>query len=150
MFFYSYSPCPSAGPADSIRSVLILSSLLPLSLQTANAISTIDPTDTEAAHNSRAGLPPIVIICIVASGVFFIALGSISLYLYVRRSRERTKRNEHREKAWQFKDMRREGLRPTLKTEGVPTGNKPIQISDPVLMTEVTSSPRYPTRAFHW
>ena len=82
--------------------------------------------------------------------VFIFILGSISLYLYVRRLRERTRRNEHREKAWQFKDMQREGLRPPLKTEGVSTGNIPIQISDPVLMTEVTSSPRYPTRAFHW
>jgi hypothetical protein len=79
--------------------------------------------------------------------VFFIALGSISLYLYIRRSRERTRRNEHREKAWQFKDMQKNGLRPTLKTEGVPTDNTPIQISDPVLMTEVTSSPPYPAKA---
>jgi hypothetical protein len=82
--------------------------------------------------------------------VFFIALGSISLYLYIRRLRERTRRNEHREKAWEFKDMQREGLRPSLKTEGASTGKTSIQISDPVLMTEVTSSPRYPTRAFHW
>ena len=85
--------------------------------------------------------------------VFFIVLGSISLYLYVRRLRERTKRNEHREKAWQFKDMKRNGLRPTLNTEGagLPTpGHTPIHISDPVLMNEATSSPRYPTRAFHW
>ena len=86
--------------------------------------------------------------------VFFIALGSISLFLYVRRLRERTKRNEHREKAWQFKDMQKNGLRPTLKTEeetGLSSpGNTPIPISDPVLMTEATSSPRYPTKAFRW
>ena len=83
--------------------------------------------------------------------VFFIVLGSVSLYIYVRRSRERTKRNEHREKAWQFKDMQREGgLHPTLKTKGVSNSNTPVQISYPVLMSDATSSPRYPTRAFHW
>ena len=149
-------------------------------------------TNPTAEHSSRStstnsGLPPIVVICIVAScgtspptvgssgkktcnlivtsslpagrssgknhqttKVFFVALGSISLYLYIRRLRERTRRNEHREKAWEFKDMKRDGLRPTLKTEGISTGKSTIQISDPVLMTEVTSSPRYPTRAFHW
>jgi hypothetical protein len=152
-------------------------------------------TDIAAERSSRStstnsGLPPIVVICIVATGgtsasptvflwknpvissyyfppffppgpaplrgkptiVFVVALGLTSLYLYIRRSRERTKRNEHREKAWQFKDMKRDGLRPTLKTEGgLPSsGSTPVQISDPVLMTEATSSPRYPTRAFRW
>jgi hypothetical protein len=150
-------------------------------------------TNTAAEHSSsptstNSGLPPIVLICIIASGgtslptvgssekktcdlivtsllsvggrssgktyqttkAFFVSLGSISLFLYLRRLRERTRRNEHREKAWQFKDMQREGLRPTLKTDSVSKGHTPIQISDPVLMTEVTSSPRYPTRALHW
>ncbi|KAI0267931.1 hypothetical protein BGY98DRAFT_938406 [Russula aff. rugulosa BPL654] len=118
-------------PTVRIRSILMLSSLLQLWLQPTNALPsgrvntwyvsspTSDPLekprDLTLFLPSLPSFPPGP----TSSGknnnkVFFIVLGSISLYLYVRRLRERTKRNEHREKAWQFKDMKRNGLRPTL------------------------------------
>jgi hypothetical protein len=80
--------------------------------------------------------------------VFFIVIGTILLYFYNRKRRERAKRDEHREKVWQFKDMQRSGMRPTLKSDA--KSGAPIQISYPVLMSEATTSPRYPTKAFHW
>ena len=66
--------------------------------------------------------------------------------------RERTKRNEHREKVWQFRDMQRSGQHPTLKADGKggKGGSAPIQISKPVLMSEATTSPRYPDKTFYW
>jgi hypothetical protein len=80
--------------------------------------------------------------------VFFIIIGTILIYFYTRQRRERAKRDEHREKVWQFKDMQRSGMRPTLKTDG--KSGAPIQIAYPVLMSEAAMSPRYPTRAFRW
>jgi hypothetical protein len=84
--------------------------------------------------------------------VFFLVIGSILIYFYVRQMRERTKRNEHREKVWQFRDMQRSGQRPTLKADGKggKGGGAPIQISHPVLMSEATTNPRYPDKSFYW
>jgi hypothetical protein len=72
------------------------------------------------------------------------------VYFYVRRKRELTRRNEHREKVWQFKDMQRSGLRPTLMADGKEKAGEPIQISYPVLMAEATTNPRYPAKSFYW
>jgi hypothetical protein len=80
--------------------------------------------------------------------VFFLIIGSILLYFYLRRRRERARRGEHREKAWQFKDMQRSGQGPNLKPVG--KSGATFQISYPVLMPEATSSPRIPTTALHW
>lgn len=63
--------------------------------------------------------------------------------------RERTKRNEHRDKGWQYRDMKQNGQRLNLKADGK-GGGAPIQISQPVLMSEATTSPRYPDKTFYW
>jgi hypothetical protein len=82
--------------------------------------------------------------------VFFLVIGSFLLYYYVRQKRERTRRNEHREKVWQFKDMHRSGLGPTPTADGKDKAGAPIQISYPVLMSEASTSPRYPAKSFYW
>ena len=82
--------------------------------------------------------------------VFFLIIGSFLLYYYVRQKRERTRRNEHREKVWQFRDMQRSGLGPTLTADSKDKAGTPIQISYPVLMSEASTSPRYPAKSFYW
>ncbi|KAH9987214.1 hypothetical protein BJV77DRAFT_1070625 [Russula vinacea] len=146
-----FNPRSSAGSTVGVHALLILSSLLLLSLPTADAAYTTYSNDTAADRSTpptKSSLPTILIFCIVAAAVFFIVIGTILLYFYNRQRRERAKRDEHREKVWQFKDMQRSGMRPTLKSDA--KSGAPIQISYPVLMSEATTSPRYPTKAFHW
>ena len=85
-------------------------------------------------------------------------MGSILLYFYLRKRRERKKRDEHRWKVWQFKDMQRSnaGVPPappqslafqsseiTLVPSRAPTTKTEKQMSE-----APARGPRYPVKIY--
>ena len=95
--------------------------------------------------------------------VFLLIMGGILSYFYIRKRRERRKRDEYRRKVWQFKDMQRTSHPPltatttTRKTSLSQSSSEitlvpsraPIQVTFPTQMSKTPAiGPKYPVKIY--
>jgi hypothetical protein len=93
--------------------------------------------------------------------VFFLIIGGLLSHFYLRKRRERKKRDEHRWKVWQFKDMQRTSQPPLATTRTIPTtfpssseitlvpSRAPTHVTFPTQMSETAATgPKYPVKIY--
>ena len=87
--------------------------------------------------------------------VFVVIMGSILSYFYLRKRRERKKRDEHRWKVWQFKDMQRGGGPPpappqsrTFQSSEITLVPSRAPTTDKQMSEAPARGPRYPVKIY--